>query len=79
MDDFPMDITDDPTLQRTYEVTCPQCHTPGGAYIRAHDGAKESTLGLIWMCINADCAMDSTGISGPPHRWREEKSKKTQH
>ena len=52
---IPDDITDDPTLQRSMEAHCPKCNNQGGAYIRSHDGGKETTLALIWVCLNYDC------------------------
>ncbi|CAK4077261.1 unnamed protein product, partial [Aphanomyces euteiches] len=72
MDILPDDIIDDPTLQRDYDVTCPVCGGQGAAFIRSHDGVKQSTLALIWICLNKDCQIDDHGNRLPTHRWMEE-------
>jgi len=52
---IPEDITDDPTLQRNPQVPCPECGNEGAAFIRSHDGGKDSTLSLIWVCLHYEC------------------------
>uniref|UniRef100_K3WZX2 DNA-directed RNA polymerase II subunit RPB9-like zinc ribbon domain-containing protein n=1 Tax=Globisporangium ultimum (strain ATCC 200006 / CBS 805.95 / DAOM BR144) TaxID=431595 RepID=K3WZX2_GLOUD len=69
LDVLPGDIIDDPTLQRDYDVTCPMCGHNGAVFIRSHDGVKQSTLGLIWVCLNRDCQVDEDGNRLPTYRW----------
>lgn len=69
LDVLPGDIIDDPTLQRDYDVTCPMCSHNGAVFIRSHDGVKQATLGLIWVCLNRDCQVDEDGNRLPTYRW----------
>ncbi|RLO04981.1 hypothetical protein DYB28_005859 [Aphanomyces astaci] len=72
MDVLPEDIIDDPTLQRDFDVVCPMCGQQGAAFIRSHDGVKQSTLALIWICLNRDCQTDDNGNRLPTHRWMDD-------
>lgn len=69
LDVLPGDVIDDPTLQRDYDVTCPMCDHQGAVFIRSHDGVKQATLGLIWVCLNRDCQVDDEGNRLPSYRW----------
>ncbi|RLN97895.1 hypothetical protein BBJ28_00014606 [Nothophytophthora sp. Chile5] len=69
LDVLPGDVIDDPTLQRDYDVTCPMCDHQGAVFIRSQDGVKQSTLALIWVCLNRDCQIDDEGNRLPTYRW----------
>ncbi|KAG7396898.1 DNA-directed RNA polymerase II subunit RPB9 [Phytophthora boehmeriae] len=69
LDVLPGDVIDDPTLQRDYDVTCPMCSHNGAVFIRSQDGVKQSTLALIWVCLNRDCQVDEEGNRLPSYRW----------
>ncbi|KAF1784354.1 P-loop containing nucleoside triphosphate hydrolase [Phytophthora cactorum] len=63
LDVLPGDVIDDPTLQRDYDVACPNCGHNGAVFIRSQDGVKQSTLALIWVCLNRDCQVDEEGTA----------------
>ncbi|KAL3664013.1 hypothetical protein V7S43_010900 [Phytophthora oleae] len=69
LDVLPGDVIDDPTLQRDYDVVCPNCDHNGAVFIRSQDGVKQSTLALIWVCLNRDCQVDEEGNRLPSYRW----------
>ncbi|ETI46855.1 hypothetical protein F441_08792 [Phytophthora nicotianae CJ01A1] len=69
LDVLPGDVIDDPTLQRDYDVACPNCGHNGAVFIRSQDGVKQSTLALIWVCLNRDCQVDEEGNRLPSYRW----------
>ena len=69
LDVLPGDVIDDPTLQRDFDVTCPACNHNGAVFIRSQDGVKQSTLALIWVCLNRDCQVDEEGNRLPSYRW----------
>ncbi|CAH0480590.1 unnamed protein product [Peronospora belbahrii] len=69
LDVLPGDVIDDPTLQRDFDVTCPACGHNGAVFIRSQDGVKQSTLALIWVCLNRDCQVDEEGNRLPSYRW----------
>ncbi|GLD92523.1 hypothetical protein PINS_up001082 [Pythium insidiosum] len=69
LDVLPADVIDDPTLQRDDDVVCPNCGHNGAVFIRSQDGVKQSTLQLIWVCLNRDCQVDEEGNRLPSYRW----------
>ncbi|TMW66008.1 hypothetical protein Poli38472_003773 [Pythium oligandrum] len=69
LDVLPADVIEDPTLQRDYDVVCPNCANNGAVFIRSQDGVKQSTLQLIWVCLNRDCQVDDEGNRLPSYRW----------
>ena len=55
------DVIGDPTLPRSDEKCCPQCHHRKVVYFQSDSFKSEDEMKLYYVCCNSECA----------HRWTE--------
>jgi DNA-directed RNA polymerase II subunit RPB9 len=55
LDVIPPAVAKDPTLMRSREVECPECHQFEAVLIQSTQNVKSNRLTLIFVCCNPQC------------------------